>query len=382
MNGIRRRTWAQIDLDAAADNFAQIRGATSARVCCVIKANAYGHGAVVLARLYESLHADFLAVSNIEEALQLRRGAIRLPLLILGYTPPECAPLLCDNDISQCVYSAEYAEALSAAAVAAGKDVRVHVKLDTGMGRIGFTERQIADAERVCRLPGLSPEGVFTHFAVADEGDAGEAFTRLQFDRFQRMSERLTAAAGKKLLRHCANSAALFDYPEFALDMVRAGDVLYGLAPSDKMRHLPALKPVMTLNTVISHVKEIEAGDTVSYGRMYKADKQTKIATVPIGYADGFPRLAGGKYGMLLGDRLVPIAGRVCMDQTMLDVTGTDARVGDVVTVFGGTVSSADKLAEAAQTINYEIVCAVGERVPRFYVRGGTVVEVCDNLCE
>ena len=382
MNGIRRRTWAQIDLDAAASNFAQIRASAKTRVCCVIKANAYGHGAVVLARLYESLQADFLAVSNIEEALQLRRGAIRLPLLILGYTPPECAPFLSDNDISQCVYSAAYAEALSAAAVAAGKSVRIHIKLDTGMGRIGFTEREIEDAERVCRLPGLSPEGVFTHFAVADEGDAGEEFTRLQFDRFCRMSERLVIAAGKKLLRHCANSAALFDYPEFALDMVRAGDVLYGLAPSDAMRHLPELKPVMTLNTVISHVKEIAEGDTVSYGRVYRADKPTKIATVPIGYADGFPRLAGGKYSMRIGDRLVPITGRVCMDQTMLDVTNTDARVGDVVTVFGADKATADALAEAAQTINYEIVCAVGERVPRFFVRGGTVVEVCDNLCD
>lgn len=386
MNGFRRRTWAQIDLDAAIHNYQQVRQATNAKICCVVKANAYGHGAVQLARLYETLGTDFLAVSNIEEALQLRCAAIRLPLLILGYTPPECAPTLSDNGISQCVYSAEYARSLSAVAVAAGKQVNIHIKLDTGMGRIGFVcrDRDVpVDALDVCSLPGLCPEGVFTHFAVADEGEKGDAFTRTQFDRFLYAAEKLRQVTERDLLCHCANSAAIFDHPAFHLDMVRAGDVLYGLSPSPDMRHLPTLRPVMTLNTVISHVKEILPGDTVSYGRTFTAQKLTRIATLPIGYADGLPRLAGGRYSMGLGNHIVPITGRVCMDQIMLDVTGTQAKAGDVVTVFGGSDGcSADALAAAASTINYEIVCAVGERVPRFYLRNGIVTEICDRLCE
>lgn len=386
MKGLRRRTWAQVDLDAVVHNFSQVRAATSAKVCCVIKANAYGHGAVQLAREYERLGADFLAVSNIEEALLLRRSAIRLPLLILGYTPPECAPTLSDNEVSQCVYSTEYARALSAAAVATGKTVRVHLKLDTGMGRIGFVCRGEGcpkEALDVCSLPGLFPEGVFTHFATADEGDGGEGFVRMQFERFSAALPPLRKAIAHPILCHCANSAAIFDYPEFHLDMVRAGVVLYGLAPSGALRHRPDLRPVMTLNAVISHVKDVDPGDTISYGRTYTATHPARIATLPIGYADGFPRLAGGSYAMGLNGQTVPITGRVCMDQTMLDVTGTDAKVGDVVTVFGGTgAHSADALAKATSTINYEIVCDVGERVPRFFLRGGAVTEVSDHLCE
>ncbi len=387
MKGFRRRTWAQIDLDAATHNFRQVKQATDAKVCCVVKANAYGHGAVQLSRLYESLGANFLAVSNIEEALQLRGAAIRLPLLILGYTPPECAPALCDSNICQCVYSADYGAALSAAAVAAGRQVSVHIKLDTGMGRIGFPCRKpglSSELKEVCSLAGLRVEGLFTHFAVADEGEAGDRFTREQYARFTGVATALKAYLSRDLLCHCANSAAIFDHPDYHMDMVRAGDVLYGLSPSREMRHCPPLKPVMTLNTVISHVKDIFPGETVSYGRTFTAVRPTRIATLPIGYADGFPRLAGQGYAMGVNGGLSPITGRVCMDQVMLDVTGTEAKEGDVVTVFGGSGGcSADALAKSASTINYEIVCAVGERVPRFYLQGGTVVEVSDRVyCE
>ena len=381
MDGIRRRTWAQIDLDAAAYNFEVVKQAAGTAVCCVIKANAYGHGAVQLGRLYARLGADMLAVSNIEEALQLRRGGVMLPTLILGYTPPECASVLSMNGIVQCVYSEEYANALSSAAVAAGITVCVHIKLDTGMGRIGFLTANAAKC--VCTLPGLTAEGVFTHFAVADEGECGDAFTRSQFDSFLCAAKELCEIAGRPLMRHCSNSAAIFDHSEYALDMVRAGIVLYGLSPSRRVRNMPKLKPVMTLNTVVSHIKNISAGDTVSYGRTYKASRTTRIATVPIGYADGFLRTVGGRYGMLVNGHLAPIAGRVCMDQTMLDVTGLDVSVGDVVTVFGGNDAvSADAMAAAAGTINYEVVCAVGERVPRFFVRDGAVIEVYDKIYE
>lgn len=387
MNGIRRRTWAQIDLDAAAENFKAVKqAADKAAVCCVIKANGYGHGAVQIGRLYEKLGADFLAVSNIEEALQLRRAGITLPVLILGYTPPECAALLSRHGISQCVYSYEYASALSAAALAEGSRVRVHIKIDTGMGRIGFDCREKdpfpEDAVAACQLSGLLPEGVFTHFASADEGEKGDGFTQAQFERFCKAADRIQAVCETRLIRHCANSAAIFDHKEYHLDMVRAGIVLYGLRPSCEMRSLPHLSPVMSLKSVVSHIKSIKKGDTVSYGRTFTADKDMPVATVPLGYADGFPRLAGGSYSMTVNGREVPIVGRVCMDQIMFDATGADVCVGDVVTVFGSeTASSADSLASAADTINYEIVCAVGERVPRFFVSGGTVVEISDNLC-
>ena len=229
MQGIRKRTWAEINLDNAAWNYQQIRKQTrkDAKVCCVIKANAYGHNAVKLASLYASLGADYLAVSNLEEAVQLREANISLPILILGYTPPECADLLASHHISQCVYSRTYGEALSQAAMSAGVRVHIHIKIDTGMGRIGFQHHgghsELSDANAVCHLPCLLTEGIFTHFASADEGEAGEAYTRAQFAAFEEAISYLESKGISFMIRHCANSAAIFDYPEFHLDMVRAG---------------------------------------------------------------------------------------------------------------------------------------------------------------
>ncbi len=391
MQGIRRRTWAEINLDNAAWNFEKIREKTSpeAKVCCVIKANAYGHNAVQLARLYAALGADYLAVSNLEEAIQLREAGVPLPLLILGYTPPECADLLANHHISQCVYSRTYGEALSQAAMSAGVRVHIHIKIDTGMGRIGFqhhgSRSELSDALAVCHLPCLLSEGIFTHFASADEGDGGEAFTRAQFSAFMEAISYLEAGGIHFSLRHCANSAAIFDYPEFHLDMVRAGVVLYGLRPSGDVRNLPELRPVMTLKSVISHIKPISAGDSVSYGHTYTADSPRMVATVPIGYADGFWRANSGNCQMLIRDRLFPLIGRVCMDQLMLDITDApDLAVGDIVTIFGDRKGrcSADSIAEHTGTINYEVVCAVGERVPRFFLKDGEMVGVSDNLLQ
>lgn len=396
MQGIRKRTWAEINLDHAAWNYRQIRNAVrpDAKVCCVIKANGYGHNAVRLAALYESLGADFLAVSNLEEALQLRQGQITLPILILGYTPPECAGVLAKQNISQCVYSRSYGEALSQAALSDGVRVKVHIKIDTGMGRIGFQHRgshsELADALAVCKLPCLKPEGIFTHFAVADESEQGAEFTADQYESFLDAIEQLGCYGVKFSLRHCANSAAIFDkpvvedLPDVHLDMVRAGIVLYGLAPSGVTRNLPELKPVMALKSVISHIKTIEAGETVSYGRTYTADKPRTVATVPIGYADGFSRLNGnGNCKMLVREQLCPVIGRVCMDQLMLDITdATGISVGDIVTVFGDAngLTSADQIAAHTGTINYEVVCAVGERVPRFFLEDGVPVDVSDSI--
>ncbi|MBR3269015.1 MAG: alanine racemase [Oscillospiraceae bacterium] len=396
MQGIRKRTWAEINLDHAAWNYMQIRKAvrSESKVCCVIKANGYGHNAVRLAALYESLGADFLAVSNLEEALQLRQNQITLPILILGYTPPECAAVLAKQNISQCVYSRSYGEALSQAAMSDGVRVLTHIKIDTGMGRIGFQHRgghsDLSDALAVCKLPCLKPEGIFTHFAVADDGDAGTDFTAEQYRNFMDAVEKLENSGVHFSLRHCANSAAIFDkpvvsgLPDVHLDMVRAGIVLYGLKPSELTRNLPPLKPVMALKSVISHIKTIQAGDSVSYGRTFLADSPRVIATVPIGYADGFWRLnSSGNCQMLVRDQLCPLVGRVCMDQLMLDIT--DAKglsTGDIVTVFGDEAGlcSADQIAENTGTINYEVVCAVGERVPRFFLKDGVPVDVSDNI--
>jgi len=396
LQGIRKRTWAEINLNHAEWNYKQIRKAVNpdAKVCCVIKANGYGHNAVRLAALYEELGADFLAVSNLEEALQLRQSQITLPILILGYTPPECAAVLAKQNISQCVYSRSYGEALSQAAMSDGVRVKMHIKIDSGMGRIGFQHRgghsELNDALAVCKLPCLKTEGIFTHFAVADDGRDGEDFTREQYCNFIEAVTWLNSRGVQFAIRHCANSAAIFDksvvngLPDVHLDMVRAGIVLYGLKPSSATRNLPVLKPVMTLKSVISHIKTIHEGDTVSYGRTFSTDSPRLIATVPIGYADGFWRLnSSGNCRMVIRDSLYPLVGRVCMDQLMLDITGSQGlNTGDIVTVFGDEngLCTADQIAENTGSINYEVVCAVGERVPRFFLKDGVPVDVSDNI--
>ncbi|MBE6806635.1 MAG: alanine racemase [Ruminococcaceae bacterium] len=384
------RTWAQVDLDAVRQNFRTIRGALPAdvKLCCVVKANAYGHGASKLAPLYEQMGADWFAVSNIEEALQLRRCGVTRPVLILGYTPVTCAALLCKERFSQCVYSAEYGRLLSQQAVAAGVSVPIHIKLDTGMGRLGFQvpgagEDSVAGAAAVCRLPGLVPEGVFTHFASADEGAAGDDFSNRQVDLYVAALNQLKAQGITFAIRHCANSAALSDHPECRLDMVRAGIVLYGLQPSGDLRQPLPLTPAMSLRSVVSHVKTVAPGTTVSYGRTFVAQREMRIATVPIGYADGFWRKnsPNGVTLTLRGQR-APILGRVCMDQLMLDVTHIpDVTIGDEVTVFGTAPAvTAEELASANGTIGYEVVCGIGERVPRVYVENGQTVDLLDNL--
>lgn len=386
IEGAMRRTWAEISLDNAEFNYNVIRNhiAESTKLCCVIKANAYGHGACMMARLYERLGADMLAVSNIEEALQLRQSGISTELLILGYTPADCAQLLASQRIKQCVYSYEYAAELNSYASQAGVTVGIHIKIDTGMGRIGFPNRingeGLNDALRSCQLSNLAPEGIFTHFAVSDESKDGEEYTREQFANFTNAVEFLNSYGIRFGIRHCANSAAIFDYPEYQLDMVRAGVVLYGLKPSDKVGNLSALRPVMALYSVISHIKELYADETVSYGREFRAVSDMRVATVPVGYADGFRRTCGnGHCSLLINGQEAPVLGRVCMDQLIVDVSGIDCRAGDTVTIFGeAREHTADDFAACCKTINYETVCGIGERVPRIYVRNGTMVG-CEN---
>ena len=381
------RTWVEIDLDRIESNYRRLKDAVGAdcRVMCVIKANAYGHGAVETARVLEEAGCDRFAVSNIEEAQQLRRGGVRGDILILGATPAEYAEELAAANVAQALYDPDYAAELSAAAVAAGVRVRVHLKLDTGMRRIGFdAERQLDEAAAACRRPGLDAEGVFTHFATADgDGDPDGAFTERQFARFTAAIDALAAQGVTFRVRHCCNSAAAVTRPAYRLDMVREGIVLYGLAPSAAVG-ADGFAPAMSMKTRVSMVKEIAAGEGVSYGLTFHSERPMTVATLPVGYADGYLR-AYGKGCVLLKGRLAPILGRVCMDQMMVDVTGLDVKPGDTATLFGedgGAFLPVEALAKLADTINYETVCAIGRRVPRVYLRGGQPVGVSGLLDE
>ena len=393
MDFLRRRFWAEIDLDAAKHNFIKIREALGekTKLCCVVKANAYGHGVAMLASLYQRLGADYFAVSNIEEAIQLRENNITKPVLILGYTSAECADLLIEHNISQTVFSLEYAEKLNKFASKAGKKVKIHIKFDSGMGRLGFScKHNMADIPEInhayiaANLPYLETEGVFTHFAVSDCGEAGREYTEKQFESFEFAVSQLEKMGVKFDIKHVSNSAAISDYSKYNLDMVRAGIVLYGEPPSDDVENKLDLKPVMSLKAIVSHIKTVDKGDCLSYGRTYVAESSRKIATVPCGYADGFWRSNAEGGMVIVKGKKVPITGRICMDQFMIDVSDIcDADEGDGVTIMGtdgeNSVTASD-IAKLNGTINYEILCAVGRRVPRFYIKDGRTVSVEDNI--
>ncbi len=385
MQPFLKRTWADIDLDALVQNYHTLNATLSAgcRFMAVVKADGYGHGAVPVARELEAAGCGWFAVSNIEEAQQLRTAGVQGRILILGPTPPEYAADLAGCALTQTVPSREYAERLNAAAQAAGVRVTVHIKLDTGMSRIGFLVHEDVDGElddvlAACRLPALDAEGAFTHFASADEADDG-GFTRLQYERFTAALDRLAARGVTFAIRHCCNSAATVRFPEYHMDMVRVGVSLYGLAPDGWMESLLPLCPVMRLNAAVSQVKRLPAGDPVSYGRTFVPDHDLTVATVPIGYADGYPRALSNRGRMLVGGSPVPLLGRVCMDQSLLDVSGLAVAAGDTVTVFGtssdGTLPVGE-VAAAAGTVHYELICQIGKRVTRVYVRNGAIVQV------
>jgi alanine racemase len=367
----QKRLWAEIDLDKVERNFRLIDG----NVCCVVKADAYGHGACVLAKYYEELGAMYFAVSNIEEAIQLRKHGITKPVLVLGYTPVECASVLAKYDIEQTVYSYEYAVSLNKEAVLSDVKIRIHIKIDTGMGRIGFqyhdNHNELELAYKSCLLSNLVPQGIFTHFAIADEGI--NEFTSMQYNYFSQSIELLKKHGVSFKIHHCSNSAATLLYPGFRMDMVRAGIILYGLAINDKQL---GFQPVLTLKSVVSNVKTIYKGDSVSYGRTFVAKKDMKIATIPVGYADGFYRSNTGSY-VFLNNKKCQIVGRVCMDQLMVVVD--DASIGDEVEIYGPHIT-VDDVAKYNNTIPYEVLCSIAERVPRVYIKDGRIVEIVDKL--
>lgn len=370
-----KRTWATVDLAALQHNFKAVCELVPANCTpiAVIKADAYGHGAVPCARALVQAGATWFAVSNLDEALILRRADIAAPILILGYTPPEKAAVLANEHIVQTLLDADYAAHLSAQATAAGVTVRAHIKLDTGMSRVGFWYQSTADDIEViaaaCRLPNVAVEGIFTHFASADEPDLSS--TDHQFALFENAIARLEEQGVTFEMKHCCNSAATIAAPDKHMDAVRPGLMLYGLYPDASRTETVDLHPVMQIKSVISMIKTVPAGATVSYGRTYATARDARLATVPIGYGDGYPRAVGNQGYLLVAGKRAPIVGRVCMDQCVVDVTDIpEACEGMTVTVFGrdgDETLSVEQIAAWENTISYEIICQITDRVPRVY---------------
>ncbi len=385
---MEKRAWVEIDLDALASNMRAIRRITdpNAMVMAVVKADAYGHGAKECAKILLRNGADRLAVATLGEAMELRREFKDVPIMILGSFMDDEAEDIINNDIIPSVYTFDSAKFLSDTAVRLNKPVKVHIKLDTGMSRIGFVvtdgdnSETVNDIERMARLPMLETEGIFSHFATADESD--ESYTRLQFDRFMGICRALDERGVNIAVRHICNSAGIMMYPEYHLDMVRPGIILYGMYPSDEVdRSKLDLKYVMSLKAVIAYVKKIEPKRGVSYGKEYIADGEELIATVPIGYADGYSRLLANKAEIAVGGKKFPVVGRICMDQCMINVTsGNNISRGDEALIFGNGAVTVDDMADWMNTINYEITCMVSRRIPRIYNSGGRTVKVLDYL--
>lgn len=365
-----RAVWAEIDLSAISHNVEQIRKVTAsnAKVCAVVKADGYGHGAVAVARTALQAGADRLAVAIVSEAVELRKAGFRVPILVLGYTPTYQADLIVENDIIQTIFSVELAQALSTAAVLAGKKAKVHIKIDTGMARVGVSPSDAGQfAAAIAALPGIEIEGVYSHFATSDSYD--KSFTYEQYHRFMEGIEYIKGQGIHIPIRHIANSAALLELPEMHLDMVRPGIILYGLWPSAEVKQKLVLKPAMKFKAQVGFVKELAAKSSISYGRTYFTVQNSRIATLPVGYADGWSRLLANKAEVLVHGQRAPLVGRVCMDQCMIDVSHIpDIAVSDEVLLFGGSELPVEEIAEKMGTINYEIVCMIGKRVPRCYV--------------
>ena len=374
MNDLQKRSWAEISLPNIRHNYEAIRAALpeGCRFLGVVKADAYGHGALPVSRLLQEAGADYLAVSCLDEALELRRGGITMPILILGHTPPEYTGLLIEEDLTQTVSALAKAKEYSAAARELGKTLRVHIKLDTGMSRLGFLcagdyfDIGVGNVIASCHLPNLEPEGIYTHFAVSDEeGEENEAYTRQQFKLFTDVIAAAKERGGVEFaIRHCANSGAVVHYPEMALDMVRPGLLLYGYG--DETGKL-GLKPCMRLVTTVSTIKHYEAGTSVSYGRRFVTERHTRMGVLAIGYADGLPRILSNRCSFYVEGGFAPQRGSICMDMCMVDLTELpQAEVGSEVEIFGEH-NDINALAREAGTISYELLCAVSKRVPRVY---------------
>ncbi len=381
MKSTLKRTWAEIDLSALSFNYNRIKehiGNTG--FLGVVKADAYGHGAVMVAEKLQDMGADYLAVSSIDEALELRYNGITMPVLILGHTPSEQVDRLICFNITQAVTCEAKAREYSAEAVKYGGTLKVHIKVDTGMSRLGYIcegdyfEHGVDGICQACNMPGLEAEGIFTHFAVSDEPDEdSRAYTIKQLKLFKDVYSACEEKLGRKfLLHHCANTGATVDYPEAWLDMVRPGLLLYGYG---EFAQKLGLKSVMAMKTTISTIKIYQKGTKISYGGLYETSGTERIGVIPYGYADGFLRTLSDRYSVMTKEGPAAVRGRICMDMCMIDLTGKPGvKVGDEVEIFGPG-NPIENMAKIADTIPYEIVCAVSKRVPRHYIENNKVIK-------
>lgn len=382
------RAWAEINLDHIAHNVREIKRLAGKRteIMAAVKADAYGHGTLETVATMLENGVSRLAVSMLDEAIQLRKIGIDVPILVLSFTDPKRAPEILKYNITQTVFSHELAEALSDEALKQGTKAKIHIKIDTGMTRVGFMPgySAVKDVVSIMSLKGIVIEGIFTHFAVADEKD--RTYTHRQFELFENIIEELNRIGVLIPIRHVSNSAAIIQYPEMTLEAVRPGIILFGIYPSNEVdRSIIDLKPAMTLKANIILVKDVDPGVSISYGRRFTTGRPSKIATIPIGYADGYSRLLTGKSHVIVNGQYAPVVGTICMDQCMIDVTDVQGSVktGDEVVLIGkqGNLEvTADEIASLIGTIPYEIVCIIGKRIPRVYTRNGSVVNVLNYL--
>lgn len=380
--------WAEVDLDIIAANMRIIRRmAKSKEVAAVIKADAYGHGAAVLAKVLRENGADRFAVARLSEGLELRRSGIKEPIFVLGHVDACQAEQAIAHKIDICMYDYEEAKAFSAEAVRQGRTVRFDIAVDSGMNRIGYkpTAESVEEIVKISRLPNVVLEGIFTHFCMADCTD--KAFTHGQYKKFKWICDELASRGVKINVHHCANSASILELPQYHWDMARAGIILYGMAPSHEVGIKgTGLKPAMSLKCTVTHIKRIEPGEGISYGQKFVAKSPRIIATLPAGYADGYTRLLSGKAEVLIHGQRAKVVGNICMDQCMADVTDIPGvKVGDEVVLFGSQGAQqilADELADEIGTINYEITCMVSRRVPRVYIKDGKAAFSRDYLAD
>lgn len=385
---LTNRAWAEVDLDAIGFNIRAIRSSvkSTTKIMGVVKADAYGHGCLEVAKALIENGADSLGVAFIDEAEQLRKNGFTVPILILGHTPMPDLERVIKADVSATVYSLDIASELSMYAIKNNKKARLHIKIDTGMSRLGFLHNDsqtINDIRAIYSLPGVEVEGIFSHLACADEQD--EAYSIMQFERFMELVNKLEKLNINIPIKHISNSAATLRFPQMQLDLVRPGIIIYGLYPSSIIENLGVrLKPAMTLKAGVTRVERLAAGTRVSYGGIYTATSDILAATVPIGYADGYSRLLSGRSRIIAAGEYAPVIGRICMDQCIIDVSfDNNIKVDDEVVVFGKCGDKeipVEELAELMGTINYEVLCVIGKRVPRAYIRGGKVVEVLNYL--
>lgn len=376
-------TWAEINLDNIEFNLNNIKKLLNedTKICTVLKANAYGHGSVQVAKFLENKSVDYFAVARLEEAIELRQNNIKKPILCLGFVPEESLEYAIENNITLTIYSLEMAEKLNDISKKIGIKAYIHIKIDTGMSRIGFkvNDESIETISQISNLENLYIEGIYTHFAKADELD--KEFTNKQVEKFKFITEAVEKKGINIPIKHVSNSAAIMDLPDLNFNMARCGIVLYGYYPSEEViKERLTLKPAMTLKTKISHIKELEEFTGISYGLTYKTNNSEKIATIPIGYADGFTRMQKNPKVSIKGE-VFDIVGRICMDQCMVKIDkDIDIKIGDEVIIFGEGNRKVEDIAKDLGTINYEIVCMVSRRVDRVYKEGNVILQADSYL--